>query len=550
MYQNRMKILIIVIRFSGHQYNPSFDYHLPVGLAYLSAVLKQNGYEVDWLNLNHHNGLIEDLIKAKLSDSHYDYILTGTISMFYSGIKECVDLCRKYSRNSVVVLGGGLVTSQPELIFKLLNPDYIVIGEGEDTIIDLLESLNRKTDLLCVDGIGFKGSDGKFKLTKSRKAIKELDKLPFPDYEGLGFDEYLTHTESSNLTFGIVDYPRSYPLASSRSCPFSCTFCFHPIGKEYRQRSIPNIFEELRFAINRYKINVINIIDELFSYDEKRVYEFCKQFKELQETVPWEISWICQVRVDKLNEELLLAMKNAGCIWVSLGLESYSDTILKSMKKRITPKQIDDALKMFARLNIAIQGNFIFGDPAETLETAYETLNYWKSNPQSGGGISLVLIQPYPGTALFEHCLKKGLIKDQAAFFHVMPTYMAINMTDAMSDHEYEQLKYCIYEAELKYNRRVNPRLVENSGGTTEIHVKCPYCKVESIYPNFYYDKYIHDSSICCKSCRRRFFLLSRFSEVQIILSKFLGTRVMYMIVSLYRSIRSKKKQKNKARSL
>ncbi len=542
-----MKILIIAIRFNLNTAKANYHYYLPMGLAYISSVLKKNGYEVGWLNLNHYDGTVDDIIRKGLAQERYDFILTGGLSIFYPSIKSCVNSIRKYAPHAQIVLGGGAMSSQPELMFNLLKPDYLVIGEGEQTILELLKCVENNGNLSAVDGIGYHGSDGKLVLTKPRQEIKDIDSLPYPDFDGLEFDTYLNHAvpRYPDYIHDIFDYPRAYPLISSRSCPFSCTFCFHPIGKVYRQRSIPNIIDELNFAINRYRINIITIYDELFSYNKERVYEFCKQIKELFKTVSWEVKWSCQIRVDRLDEELLVVMKDAGCYALSLGLESYSPTVLRSLRKKITPQQIDQVLQITRRLNMTIQGNFIFYDAEETTETACETLNYWKKSVYSGGGINLSYIQPYPGTALYNHCLNKGIIKDEIDFIENINAWLArpINMSNTMTMQEFKKLQVDIYEAERRYHKYVEPLSVTKGNGVNEIHVKCPYCNVVSIYKNYIFDKYADgESGVCCRNCRMRFFFLSILRKYEILLIRFFGAKSVYLIKnveSINKSVKS-----------
>lgn len=539
-----MKILVIVIRYNPNNNRADYTYLMPVGLAYISSVLKNKGYEVKYLNLNHCDGTIDDLIRKTLLKEKYDFILTGGLSVHYSAIKTCVDSVRKYAPHAQIVLGGGIISSQPELMFKALKPDYSVIGEGEMTITELLKCLENDADLKEIDGLGYQGSEGKLVLTKAREAIKDIDSIPWPDYEGLGLDAYLDHMRPSHsYYYDLFDSPRAYPLISSRSCPFSCTFCFHPIGNKYRQRTVTNIMEELNFAIKRYRVNIIDIYDELFSNDKNRVLEFCKQIKELFKKVPWEVKWNCQMRVDKLDEEIVVTMKDAGCYIFSLGLESYSHTVLKSMKKHITPQQIDRALQIARRLDLTIQGNFIFGDVAETTETAYETLNYWKKNFY-GGGIRLAFIEPYPGTALYKHCLNKGLIKDEIDFIENRMT-KPINMSNTMTDKEFSKLEIDMYEAQMKYRKYVEPFSVIKSNDMNEIHVKCPYCNKISVYKNYvieskyHYKRDVYKKDVCCRNCRKRFCIISLFSKIEIIMFKLIGAKNTYFVRNLLKKVRS-----------
>lgn len=531
-----MKILIIIIRYRLNNNRANYSYEIPVGLAYISSALKNKGYNVECLNLNHCDGNIDDLIRKTLSNEKYDFILMGGLSVHYPVIKTCVESVRKYSTHAQIIVGGGIVSSQPELMFKALSPDYIVIGEGEITVPALLQCLENGRNLMEVEGIGYQESRGKLVLTNARKSIEDIDSLLYPDYEGLGFNDYLDHMMPSNsYYYDLFDFPRAYPLISSRSCPFSCTFCFHPIGKKYRQRTVANIIDELTFAINHYRINIVSIYDELFANNKSRVLELCEQIKRLIQKIPWDVRWNCQMRVDTLDEELVETMKDAGCYLFSLGLESYSSVVLKSMKKKITPRQIDRALQITRGLNITIQGNFIFGDIAETAETACETLDYWKKNIY-GGGINLNFVQPYPGTALYEHCLKKGIIKDEIDFLENRSSKL-INMTDNMTDAELNKLKVDIYEAEMRYQKYVRPLLIIKGNDKNEIHVRCPYCNEISIYRN-YIIAMSKIKSICCRECRKRFYLVSSAFQREIVMAKIIGIRNIYYIRSFFRKLR------------
>ena len=168
---------------------------------------------------------------------------------------------------------------------------------------------------------------------------------------------------------------------------------------------------EIKGAIKKYDINALLIYDDLFSIDKKRLYDFCDEIKKEFQHTKKPFFWGCQLSVLNVNEEMLAKLKDSGCKVVSYGFESISDDVLKSMKKPITAEKIDNALKLTLKQGLAIQANFIFGDIAETKSTAYETLNYWKKNCL--GQISLDFIQPYPGSEIYKHCLRKGIIKNK-----------------------------------------------------------------------------------------------------------------------------------------
>jgi len=505
-----MKILIVVPRMQIEE-TANYNYMFPLGLAYISAVLKKAGHQVTCLNLNHYSDddsmVINNFIQQRGS---FDFACTGGISTIFRQIRSVVETLRGFHPDIKLVVGGGLISSEPELMFNVLNPDYIIIGEGEETICDLLSCVERQGDIGGVAGIGYRDRSGKIVLTSPRPPIADINSIPWPDFEGFEFDAYLDHMRPSDQFYqDLYDHPRVYPIICSRSCPFACTFCYHPIGKRYRQRSVESIIAELSVMIKRYRINVIGIYDELFSNDREWLYEFCRQFKTVLKGISWECKWGCQMRVDKLDDEMLKTMKDAGCYMISYGFESYSPAVLKSMKKHITLQQIDRAVTLTLKNNLSLQANFIFGDPAETSQTAKQTLDYWKANVKAG--IMLTFINPYPGTPLYQNCLAKGIIKDKLDFIENR-IFGLFNMTDSMTGREFVGLWYEINRSVIKYRVYAKKLVViKSKNGIFEISVECPHCKTTIKYGNYLLkSKQYFSVMMYCRSCRRRFFAASK----------------------------------------
>ena len=332
-----MKILLVIPRYNLTN-KIDYEYAFPLGLAYISSVMKKAGYEVDCLNLNHFNGTIEELVKKKLDSKTYEIVCSGHLGIGYSVIEKIINTSKNHFSKPVTIIGGALITSEPRLMFESLKPDFGVIGEGEITIIELLKAIENKTrEFEKINGIIFK-KNNETVITQPRKMIDNIDSIPFPDFEGFEFEKQLDNMSSNSSPYGLLDYPRVYPIMCSRGCPFQCTFCYHSIGLRYRIRTIPNIIKELETAIPKYKINIISIYDDLFSIDKKRLYDFCKKIKNLFKKIPWECKWLCQISVQNVDEEMLKILKDSGCYAVSYGFESYSPIVLKSIKKPITQK--------------------------------------------------------------------------------------------------------------------------------------------------------------------------------------------------------------------
>lgn len=504
-----MKVLVAVPRMQLEE-SANYNYMFPLGLAYISAVLKKAGHQVACLNLNHCSGDTAAIVKKFVEEQGpFDAASTGGISTIYRQIKSLVEALKTAQPGIKLILGGGLISSEPELMFSELKPDYLVLGEGEETIRELLACLAAQGDVSQVAGIGYSGPDGKLIFSPARSPIKDIDALPWPDFEGFGFAGYLDKMRPSDQFFqDLFDQPRVYPIICSRSCPFLCTFCYHPIGQKYRQRSVKAIIEELAAMISRYRINLIAIYDELFSNDRGWLIEFCREIKALLKEIPWECRWGCQMRVDKLDDEMLQMMKEAGCYSVSYGFESYSPAVLKSMKKHIIPEQIDRAIELTQKNNLSLQANFIFGDPAETLETAKTTLAYWRANLQAG--IMLTFVSPYPGTEIYQQALASGLIKDRLDFIENR-IFGLMNLTKTLNARQFARLWFEVNRAVIKY--RIYARrwaLRPEKGGTYAISVECPHCRETIKYRNYALkSRHYFSVMMYCRNCHRRFFLAS-----------------------------------------
>lgn len=512
MEKHRLKILLIMPRYiyACKDTKPNYNYSFPMGLSYIYSVIKKNGYDIDAYNLNHEEGKVEDLTKKKLDQNKYDIIGIGGMAIDYDIIDKIVNVCKNHSTHPKVILGGPILTSNKELVSKNINFDVGVIGEGEITIIELLEKIEKNNPFNEVKGICYKEDDNII-FTNPREQIEDLDLLPFPDYKAFGFEKVLDNLSSLGVFFGLMDYPRAYPLLGSRGCAFQCTFCHHSIGSKYRKRSISNIIQEIEFAIKEYNINSFILNDDLFSANKERLYEFCEKIKEVNKKFLVNLKWWCSLWVGTVDEKTLLTLKDAGCLYVGFGFESYSHSVLKSMKKPIIPQQIDLAIKLCMKTNMPVVGNFIFGDIAETKETSEETLEYWKKN--CSGQVKLFFIHPYPGSEIYQSCLNRGIIKDELNFIknEIHHTYIR-NMTLNMSDEEFNHLKKEVYELTQKSIPYEIPYKVESEGNKRySLYVKCPYCKKDSIFKNcLIKNKNYFSDPIICRECHMKYNLSSK----------------------------------------
>jgi radical SAM superfamily enzyme YgiQ (UPF0313 family) len=491
-------ILIIVARYIP--FKEKSYYEFPLGLAYVSSCLKKAGHNVEVLNLNHHDGDQADLIKRRLTEGRYAYVLTGGLSAHYKQIKGIVADVRSADPDVTIIVGGGVVTSTPDLMFDYLRPDYAVVGEGEETIVELIDELeNGGKGVDRVRGICYPDSSGSLVKTLARPAITDLDAIPWPDLDGFEFETYLDmQMPNDSLYLYIEDNPRFYPIISSRGCPYNCTFCYHPLGQKYRSRSVDDFAREVSHVAGRYGINSLAIFDELISADRKRLFEICDRLGSL----PTRLHWMCQLRVDTVDPEMLARMKEAGCFIISYGFESASNTVLRSMKKHIDRKQIERALKLTREAGIGVQGYFIFGDTAETPETARETLDFWKEH--NSYHITLGYVRPYPGSELWNREVERGGLDT----FEKQLAFLGRCVTDppnlsGMNEAEWFALKKDVQKALITndhFGELVSSERLD--GDRSAITIRCPHCAEVSTYKSFH-QRILGIFKVTCRKCNQ-----------------------------------------------
>jgi anaerobic magnesium-protoporphyrin IX monomethyl ester cyclase len=464
-----MKVLVI-----APQYRPRGQYYeLPLGLAYISSFLKTHKIETDFLNLNEENLDVEKVFKA-------DVICTGGLSVHYHSVKSLLAEVKEIKRSVITVVGGGLFSSMPDLVYRMLSPyiDIGVSGEGEEALKDaiILGDLKR----------------GKIEVNEP---IRNLDSLPFPDYEGMKVQGYLDRQLCGDEHYLYpLDHPRCLPIISSRSCPYNCSFCFHPTGRIYRQRSLDNFFSEVEFLIEKYQINMLAVLDELISQFPERINLFCQRIKK------YKLKWMTQMRVDSVNQDTIKMLKDSGCFQISYGIEHVNRKVLEGYNKKITLDQIEKILKITYEEGIGIQGNILIGSPQETPQTIQEAQSWVEKNSKYMVNLSLVI--PYPGTQLFDTGIERGLINPRNFMEQGCPF---IN---------FPGLEIKVPEPVLRWGELINqePICTDPSRGVImRITAICPHCTEVNKYEGLYWGatgaNFTGKRSyrIACRNCNQRF---------------------------------------------
>lgn len=367
----------------------------PLGLAYLAAVLENNGHSVRIIDAPALNlSLLQ--IRRELERDQPDVIgVTSTTPTIYEAL-AVVRTARKVCPNAVTVVGGPHASFfATETLKGCRELDVVCKGEGEKTMLELAQAVERKESLSNVKGIVFHSGDNIMETTP-QPWIKDLDSLPFPARHLLPMDRY-TILGKKSVIGNII---------SSRGCPFNCAFCASSLlfGRIFRARSPKNVVDEIEQLVHDYRPETIEFSDDLFTLDKKRTEAICDEI----ERRGLDISWACSSRVDTISRALLQRMKRAGCMLIYYGVESGSQRVLNLMKKRISIEQIVKAIKWTKEVGIEALASFIIGFPGETREDVEKTIAFAKKLDTDYAQFSFAT--PYPGTELYRLAKERGLL--------------------------------------------------------------------------------------------------------------------------------------------
>jgi len=315
----------------------------------------------------------------------------------------------------IAIVGGPHATALPRQILEHYSfIDYIVVGEGEITFAELLNSL--KTGCCAVqeiNGLAFR-KDGKVIITQPRALVMNLDELGYPRFENacaLPADMIkFTHYDGRFEFHGRkISELKTMSVITSRGCPFQCVYCSTTAfwGRKVRYRSPANVVEEIEYLRSKHNIEFINFVDDAFTIDKSRCIEICN----LLISKKLGICWICETNVKTIDNEMLALMKKAGCFAINYGVESGAPAVLKNIKKNITESEIVNAIKL-ARKNDIIPDIFLMvGNPGENSSTITETLKILRKSRPSSGGWGILTV--FPATELYYNCVKTGYINDE-----------------------------------------------------------------------------------------------------------------------------------------
>jgi len=345
----------------------------PIGLKVIGSYLSKNGINNELINYSNKESLTEKLIESK-PDFVGTTLWTGSMILNYL---EIVNIIRKYSPNTKIVVGGPHASILPEQVLNESDCDFVVSGDGETAMLKIT-----KDDFKNENGILFKENN-----TIKGNTILRTDSL---DLVESIFDNFPPNTYKKNWSDKVV---RTY---TSKGCPHHCAFCYHSyIDNKMRYKSLDLVKQELILLKEKFSISDINLFDDNLSVNKKRANEIFKMFEKLN------INYQFAARIDGLDEEFIKMMKNTGCNSVYLGLESGSDRILKFIDKKFSSKDIRDKVRLLNQQGIRCHSSFMINFPTETKKDLDDTKLLASDIGSFANSFSLYA--PYPRTKLFDY---------------------------------------------------------------------------------------------------------------------------------------------------
>ena len=373
----------------------------PLGICYLSSVLKNENYQVDLIDQAAMGFNLTQIVKwIKKNDP--DILGFSTLTASGSGISAALTSIevKRWNPNIKIVFGNRHVTHNDyKILSKYPEVDICVRGEGEFTFMELVRALEKNQSLNNIKGLTFR-DNGKIKRNEERPLTKDLDAIPFPDRKALKIE----YTGSFG---GLELAPKGFTsMISSRGCPYHCSFCYGKRTVGFRTRSVENIMEEILFLESEgYKF--INFVDDNFTVSKKRVIKLCR----LMQKHKVDIDWICEGRVNQVSDEMLREMRKANCRILFYGIESANQRILNYYRKNITPSQSIIAVKKARKAKIPfILGSFIVGAPGETYSEIYNTLKFAQKLDIDFPVYNL--LGTMPGTDIWDELVEKNVINE------------------------------------------------------------------------------------------------------------------------------------------
>jgi radical SAM superfamily enzyme YgiQ (UPF0313 family) len=374
----------------------------PLNLGYLVAYLRKHDGRHDYRIIDAEARRLRfDDIDEEIRDFGPDLVGLTMATPAYLHVMEIVDRVKAIGKDIIVVVGGPHPSAHAANVVAESPIDVAFMGESEESFRILVDKIESGGSLLDVPSIAFRGPDGAVDVTTRGELISNLDDIPFPARDLL--PTHLYHVPATRAEGGGA----MANMITSRGCPYDCTYCDSRViwTRRTRARSPGNVVDEIQECHDRLGARTFSFHDDIFPMNRDRTIEICREIRRRK----LDITWTCMTRVNFVWPDVMEEMNRAGCQKLLFGLESGSDEMLKSIKKKATTEQAREAMKIVKAAGIKTGASFMIGNIDETEETVRQTVEFAKSLDLDSAVFFVAV--PYPGTELYQQAKDRGYLR-------------------------------------------------------------------------------------------------------------------------------------------
>lgn len=366
----------------------------PLAIAYIAAYIKANCSNVNISFLDAHlNKLTEKKTVFYFKKNKYDIYFVQAYSLSWHSVLKTAKIIREHTENAFIVVGGPQITAYPQESMETGLFNMGIFGEGEEISAKIVNFFHTEK-INSIEGT-ILNIKGKIITNKPQTLLDDINLLPLPDFDLI-----------NNNYFSLTVQKPFATMITSRGCCYNCSFCSQIYnGNKIRYRTAENVADEIELYVKKYRVKEIIFFDETFTFDKNRVIDICNEIIKRQLKFVFNI----RTRVDKIDEDIVIALKKAGCTTIHLGIESASDQTLQNMNKGITVKDIKNAVDLCKKTGIVTRGYFILGYPGETKEDMLNTINFSKKLNLDLASFTVAI--PNPKTSLHNIAIKNNYMK-------------------------------------------------------------------------------------------------------------------------------------------
>lgn len=390
-------------------------HHFPYVLGLLASVIKKDGYDIEIIDANIDN-LSEEEVQKKIEEVKPTVVLVSAMTVMYRRMTHTAfRLVKEVNENIITIVGGIYPTQSLNLVVKDSNIDFIISGEGEERLPQLLKAIEGGRGFEKMDGISFQKERGKpFTINPNRAFIQNLDTVPFPEYDLFEMGKYTSYGQKYTQNFQFRAHPFAETM-SSRGCPYKCTFCssneLYAGRPTIRYRSAENVLEEVDMLVNKLGTRELIFLDDSFLQSKRRFMKIMQGLVDRQYGLLWKSN---NLSIFLMDDEVVEMMKKSGCYQLNVSIESGSQVTLDLIKKPVKLYKITKTIQRIKEAGIELTSNFVIGFPHETMDRIRETFHYAEEID-----IDLALFSiatPLPATELYDEALQKNTLSKDFDF--------------------------------------------------------------------------------------------------------------------------------------